>query len=58
MQQVGKGEEEPRAAVHAQNSSGNKGLGTSHIVYVNIRGKILRVSGVVTWPLAGSPCRR
>jgi len=42
--QIGKGQPEPHDAVHLENYSGNKGLGTSHIVYVNVRGQILRVS--------------
>ena len=42
--QVGKGREEPHDAVHDAHHSRNKGLGYSHIVYCNFRGKIIRVS--------------
>lgn len=47
---------EPHDAVHAANYSGNKGLGTSHIVYCNVRGKIIRVSKVLRCRGCGS-CR-
>ncbi|CAN0000888.1 unnamed protein product [Ectocarpus sp. 4 AP-2014] len=43
---VGKGQSEPHDPVHADNYAGNKGLGISHIVYCNVRGKILRIETV------------
>ncbi|CAM9611339.1 unnamed protein product [Laminaria digitata] len=43
---VGKGQKEPHDAVHAAHHSRNKGLGYSHIVYCNFRGKIIRVETV------------
>ncbi|CAB1113471.1 unnamed protein product [Ectocarpus sp. CCAP 1310/34] len=44
---VGKGQPEPHAPVHQANYSGNKGLGTSHIVYCNVRGKPIRVRRIL-----------
>eukprot|EP00904_Undaria_pinnatifida_P010875 jgi/Undpi1/6918/HiC_scaffold_21.g09393.m1 len=40
---VAKGREKPHDAVHDAHHSRNKGLGYSHIVYCNFRGKIIRV---------------
>ncbi|CAN0184476.1 unnamed protein product [Ectocarpus fasciculatus] len=40
------GRSKVRRAVHGQHYSHNKGLGYSHIVYVNARGKPIRVETV------------
>ena len=42
--QVGKGLPEPHDEVHNTHYSRNKGLGWSHSVFCNIRGKIIKVN--------------